>query len=511
MSLYIVTSTQGKNTMDSLASALEGAGVSIIKVYSFGRSFKVEAEESQLSGIEDISYELLNKPCPFKVESVNLDHLKYTVDPTGNTEYDPKYSGENVEIFLVDTGVKQSHVELSEAATTNFYSAFTDNSSEPDFEDTHGHGTAVAGLIVGKNVGAAPQAVLHNVKIFNQSQGEILLSDILDALDAIGSYHFYTGTETPKVVCMPWNIEHNATLNFAVQNLINSGIIAVCAAGNSSAPLSTVSPASTLPALTVGAFNRDFEVSLFNNTPWNSDDTPTAGFVNYGAALDIFALGVDVSVPSISDDTAYISATGTSVAAGIVAGIVAHYIEWYPEKTSLELKEIIIAEGSAWGREYLVFDNNESVDYSAVNKSIASTENVDTPSLTQKPSGRLFNVKIGETAQTSLGIHPQAENVEILDFAPCPPWIDVDVENDLVSVDLSDLDESFPGVGLYMFAIRGDIHDQTYVEEFTIGVYENADTELGQSELLSYYYDSDTGEYDGVVQSYTLGKGVAFQ
>jgi hypothetical protein len=293
--------------------------------------------------------------------------------------------------------------------------------------------------------------------------------------------------------------------------MIQSGLFVVCAAGNSGVSLDTVSPASVKSAMTVGAFNRNFEVSTFNNTPWESEEEPVGGYVNYGAALDIFALGVDVSVPAIADNDAYISGTGTSISASIVAGIAAQYVEWYPDRTSLELKEIVIAEGSAWGREYLVFDQEQDIDYGSVNRSIASTDNTGMPSLTEKPSGRLFNVQRGSTAQTSLGIHPLAENVETLDFAPCPPWISVDIENDLVTVDTTSVDENFPGTGLYLFAIRGDIDGQTYVEEFSVGVYEDSESDLSTAAILSYYYDSDTDDYDGVVVSYTLGKGgVAF-
>lgn len=505
MSLFIVAPAQQDQTVDSVSDALESAGVTVLKRYAFGRYLKVNAEQSQLDEIENITYTLIETNCSYRVEAVNTDHLKYTVDPTGNTAFDPKYTGKGVDVFLLDTGVMLSHTELADADIINFYSAYVDSGGFPDFGDPVGHGTATAALIVGKNLGAARESSLYNVKLFSEKQGEIALDTLLDAFDQISLHHNQT-PHAVKIVCMPWTLEYNSIVNAVVQSLISTGIIVVCAAGNMGVPIETVSPASTKPALTVGSFNRDFEVSSFNNTAWGDEGVTVEGFVNYGAELDIFALGVDVYIPSISGNDKYITGTGTSISTSIVAGIAAQYVEWYPEKTALDLKEIIIAEGSSWGKQYLVFDEDPSVDYSSVNRSIASTDNSGMPSLTQKPSGRLLNVKIGETRETSLGIHAEAENVEVLDFAPCPPWIQVDIENDVVIVDLVNVDESFPGVGLYLFAVRGDIDGQTYVEEFSVGAYENSENELQDTETLSYYYDADSGEYDGVVLSYTLGK-----
>jgi subtilisin family serine protease len=361
-------------------------------------------------------------------------------------------------------------------------------------------------MIVGKNVGASTEATLHNVKIFNQSQGEVALGDILDSFDAIAEYHIENNPQKPKIVCIPWTIDQDSLVDQVVINMLVAGIIVICAAGNKGVPITSVSPASVNPVITVGAFNRNFEVAAFNNKPWNDDEPESTGYVNYGAALDIFALGVDVTSPAITGDTDYTLGTGTSIAAGIVAGITAHYLEWYPEKTSLEIKEILVAEGAHWGRTYLVFEENENVDYSSVFRSIASTENTDTVSLTEKPSGRLINVKLGNTAQTSLGLNALAENIEVLDFAPSPPWIQIDLENDVITVDTVSVDENFPGAGLYVFAIRGDIDQETYVEEFSIGVYESDESELTENTTLTYYFDSENGEYDGVLQMFTLGK-----
>jgi len=65
--------------------------------------------------------------------------------------------GENVVIGLLSTGIRRTHTELVgrtyERLSGNFH---TDNQSP--WTDDHGHGTHIAGTLVGRTVGVAPDA-----------------------------------------------------------------------------------------------------------------------------------------------------------------------------------------------------------------------------------------------------------------------------------------------------------------------------------------------------------------
>lgn len=483
-------------------SAIENAGLVVLKQFRLSLMFEVSGVEATISGLPGLVYhEDRDNAYNVSLQSLNKDHLKLTVDPLNQTVYNPKYTGAGVEIFLVDTGIKSTHTEFQGATINNLYTNF-----EGDFDDVVGHGTAMASLIVGQNIGAAPDATLHNVKLFDVASGTATIGEILIALNEIIGYHLDSDNlDKVKIVCLPWVSDFNQLINDAVSTMTFLGVIVVCAAGNSGIDLSGVSPASVRNAITVGAFNRNFEVTAFTNTPWTGEEPTSGSFVNYGSALDVFALGVDVTTASIAGNEDYILASGTSVASAITAGVISHYVQWYPDRTTGQLREIFLSEGHHLGTSNLVFDNqNSNVDYSQVYPAIATTENLGQNSLTTKPSGRLINVKQGETVQTDIGLNPNATDVEILNFAPLPPWITVDLATGNVSVDAQGFTtESVPGI--YMFAMKGTIADEVLVEEFAVGVYAEEQSELVEEGTSSFYYDAGNASYDEVV-SYALSK-----
>ena len=167
--------------------------------------------------------------------------------------------------------------------------------------------------------------------------------------------------------------------------------------------------------------------------------------------------------------------------------------------------------GHATGIFNLTFDNSDpNVDYTGVYKSAITTKNVDSRVLTTVPSGRIANVEHGATASTvDLGLNSNATNKKILDFAPCPPWITIDLNTGIVTIDTTNSTNcpADRAPGIYLFAIRGsvpgtgtDTTAATMVEEFSVGLYTTNVSELDIDQNPStFYYDTDDTSYDEVV------------
>lgn len=489
----------------SAQTAITDAGASVVKSYNFNLTYLISATGAQLGAIPGV-VEAQDADATVNatmMAAVDTDQLKFTVDLSGETAYNPAYSGTGQHVYLIDTGIDASHAEFAAASINNLYSNFSGDAEISEFDDVAGHGTAIASLIVGANCGSAPAATLHNVKLFSDGVGTLTVGQIIDALEAILVHHNANTPSQAKIACMPWTIPQNNFVDAKILEMDASNIMVVCAAGNAASDVNGYSPAGVNRVLTVGAFNRDLEVSNFTNTPWGTS-AAVGGFVNFGAELDIFALGVGVDAAAASTAAEYIAITGTSAACGTVAGIATHYIEKYASKTSDELKDVIMSEGHFVGESSLVFDTGSTdVDYSGVYKSIIQTENVSQSYLTTAPSGRIINVQSGATGSTNLGLNPAATDVAVLDFAPAPAWISVDLSTGVVSVDADAIGEAQIVPGVVVFAIKGVVDGETQVEEFSVGIYATDVSEL--NEAASYYYDATADEYDAVVSYQVAG------
>jgi subtilisin family serine protease len=75
-----------------------------------------------------------------------------------------------------------------------------------------------------------------------------------------------------------------------------------------------------------------------------------AGFSNYGkTTVDVFAPGVEIY--SCSPENQFESASGTSDASPVVAGIAALLLSYYPELTAVDLKKIIMQSAVYYGKQ----------------------------------------------------------------------------------------------------------------------------------------------------------------
>lgn len=292
----------------------------------------------------------------------------------------PANAGKGTKIFVIDTGIDVNHPEFEGRARWGINLI----EGSPD-TDENGHGTHCAGVIAGTHVGIAKKAEVVAVKALDRDGGGVVSNMILgldfvmrehskeqEKIDRVRlRRHLQRGTETgfaewkrrfvedfrrfdsskapgevaeavgrmerdlstfreesgsmlrdleryvglrtanPKtIVNMSIGGIKSKALNLAMEYASNIGIHFSAAAGNDSEDACEYSPGSSRAALTVGASNMFDQVAFFSN---------------YGDCVDVYAPGFDILSAWIGGG--YRTASGTSMAAPHVSGVMALYLD----------------------------------------------------------------------------------------------------------------------------------------------------------------------------------------
>ncbi|HEV2801259.1 MAG TPA: S8 family peptidase [Pyrinomonadaceae bacterium] len=234
-----------------------------------------------------------------------LDRLDQR-EPVLNNSYNYATSGAGVNAYVIDGGIRLTHQEFGGRAVF----AYDNVGDGRNGVDCNGHGTHVAGLIGGNTYGVAKGVKLHAVRVLNCSN-QALASRIIAGVDWVTANHV-----KPAVANMSFFVGNgNDALDLAVRNSIATGITYVVAAGNLNRDASLHSPARVAEAITVAATDRN---------------DSRATFSNFGAPVDVFAPGVEITSAHSLDDASTFMRSGTSSAAPHVAGLVARYLAARP-------------------------------------------------------------------------------------------------------------------------------------------------------------------------------------
>ncbi|XP_013397620.1 subtilisin-like protease 1 [Lingula anatina] len=217
-------------------------------------------------------------------------------------------TGSDVNVYILDSGVYAEHEEfLREDGSSRVTYGAKANASWDD-NDVMGHGTHLAGIIGGKNVGVAKNANLISVKVLDDfGMGQI--SGLVSMMYWVWLKVLIYRRKSLLVlsVVSPWN----EALNSVVNDLVNFEIMVIAAAGNGNVPTRYVSPASAAQAVAVAA----------------SDIGDTrAIFSNYGEEIFLWAPGDMIKSSSPGSPNEYTVRSGTSMASAFVAGAAAAYM-----------------------------------------------------------------------------------------------------------------------------------------------------------------------------------------
>ncbi|ODV98008.1 hypothetical protein PACTADRAFT_500 [Pachysolen tannophilus NRRL Y-2460] len=221
-----------------------------------------------------------------------------------------------VDIYIFDTGIYRDHPDFSGRVRKGGNFVINDASGESKLlQDPNGHGTAVAGVIGSETFGIAKKANLIDYKVVNK-KGYTHVSTILKALNS--AVLEIEETKRPSVIVLALGMSQKThLLNHAIEAVVERGIAVVTGAGNSNQNACELTPASVNGVLTVGAIDIN-------------DSDHISEFSNWGACVDIFASGVDV--PTLASDAhpnaekSVVLKSGTSMSAGIAAGLVSYFM-----------------------------------------------------------------------------------------------------------------------------------------------------------------------------------------
>jgi serine protease AprX len=279
--------------------------------------------------------------------------------------------GRGVGIALIDSGVTAAHDDLDSERVVHFADFVN---LRPNAYDDYGHGTHVAGIVAGNGrssggarTGIAPAANLIVLKALDGA-GFGYTSNVIAALDyAIANREKYNiRVINLSVAAGVYESYTRDPLTLAARRAVDAGIVVVAAAGNLGRSNlgktqygGITAPGNAPWVLTVGASNG-------RGTADRSDDR-VAGFSSRGpsaidraAKPDLVAPGVGIesitdpstvlfaahpdarlwgTVQSVSQP--YLSLSGTSMAAPVVAATVALMLEANPSLTPNAVKAIL--------------------------------------------------------------------------------------------------------------------------------------------------------------------------
>src|SRR5712691_1419726 len=265
-------------------------------------------------------------------------------------------TGQGIGIAVIDSGVA-SHPDLGNRVIVS--QNFNPNVNGND--DAYGHGTAVAGIIagdgtagLGQYIGVAPQANLISLRV-NDGTGGAPTSAIMNAIlwAVVNRITYNIRVINLSLQASVQESYRTSPIDAAVEYAWLKGLVVVVAAGNSGSNSALYAPANDPYVITVGATDDQGTVA--------TTDDKLAGFSSYGVTQDGFTKpdfvapgrhiittlapnsSFALNYPSFLVGSQYIQLSGTSVAAPVVSGVAALYIESNPTVRPGQLKGVLLA------------------------------------------------------------------------------------------------------------------------------------------------------------------------
>ncbi|XP_042525641.1 proprotein convertase subtilisin/kexin type 9-like [Dipodomys spectabilis] len=256
------------------------------------------------------------------------------ISPEWNQLRSFNHSNNPVEVYLLGTSIQPNHMEIKGRINISNFERVPEeewqSTSAPRTQgNCEGHGTHLAALVNGQNVGVAKDIKIHSLRVLN-CQGKGTVSGILMGLEFLWK-KLVSNPSKRMVVLLPLVSGYSQSINNACKLLARAGAVLVAAAGNFQSNACSYSPASSPEVITVGAVDYQIQPLIQG----------TLG-TNYGSCVDIFAPGKSIVSASKDCNACYVTQSGTLQAAAHVAGIAALLLTAQPNLTVAELRQRLI-------------------------------------------------------------------------------------------------------------------------------------------------------------------------
>ncbi|MBW3658359.1 MAG: S8 family serine peptidase [Actinobacteria bacterium] len=270
------------------------------------------------------------------------------------------HTGAGVGIALIDTGVDPVP-GLEDRIAARF-----DVSGAPNLTDGHGHGTFLAGLMVGgagpdgAPLGVAPGAHVVSIKVADM-HGDTTLDRVLSGLAVARATRGAFNTRVIVLALGGPADDLRDPLEEALQDLWADGFVVVVPSGNQADMV--VEPGVSPYLLTVGAVDDAGTPDASDDrvAPWSATGAAraAAGPLTGAPKPEVLAPGVslvstrmpgstaDIENPGSRIDGRWFRGSGTSMAAAVAAGAAALLIDADPSLTPDQVKGRLAASGRA--------------------------------------------------------------------------------------------------------------------------------------------------------------------
>jgi len=296
------------------------------------------------------------------LQSVTLSYSKPLIKAEQVNQLIPtSYTGANVYIAVIDTGIDTDHPDLIDDLVAQ--KCFTDSACPPNnlsesdnAEDDQGHGTHVAGIITSTGIvapqGIAPDTKIIAIKVLDAS-GNGRSSDTIAALDWVTDH---LATYPIKIVNLSlggglyYSVCDYSNISYAnaIKLLTAQGVTIFAASGNESSPIKISSPACLSNTIAVG---NTYKMS-YASYGWSAcTDDQNRAMVDKVACtsnsnstlLDILAPGSKITSAGKGGGTANMG--GTSMATPTAVGVAALMLEANPALSPTDILAIMKGTG----------------------------------------------------------------------------------------------------------------------------------------------------------------------
>jgi serine protease AprX len=272
-------------------------------------------------------------------------------------------TGGGVGVALIDTGVAPVPGLPAARVVNGPDLSFESQSTSLRYLDTYGHGTHMAGIMVGNDTatgtkGIAPQAKLTSIKV-GTSNGAVDVSQIIAAVDWVVAHR----NDDPANPIRVLNLSYGTggmpdywtdPVQFAVEQAWKAGIVVVAAVGNSGGQMSD--PATDQFILNAGSAATNGTLSPADDTISTFTSLTYSGGAN--RRTDVMAPGeaivslrdpgsnIDTTYPGARVGTTLFRGSGTSQATAITSAAVALLLQARPNLTPDQVKNLLMYNGT---------------------------------------------------------------------------------------------------------------------------------------------------------------------